>query len=317
MIVDAAGYRERRRETLERQRRPRRRAALERGRAGRARADERPGAARRPRAPEGALRGRDLQRGRRARPLRGRRAARLGVDASDAEPPAARRSTPRRARARDASLELLAAERASVSSVREPARGLAASTSPTASPGSRSPSSRGARGSPTSALAPGFPGLVLAAALPDARVDLIESVGRKCEFMRRAIDAAGIAQRRASSTRAPRSWRRAADGPRGLRRGHRPRGRPALDPRRARLAAAARGRRPGRLEGPPRPRRGGRAGARRASAGDASRCEIRRGRPLRRQPPPPPPRDPQDRPDARTACRAAREWRRSARSAAG
>jgi 16S rRNA (guanine527-N7)-methyltransferase len=38
----------------------------------------------------------------------------------------------------------------------------------------------------------GFPGLVLAVALPDSRVDLIESVGRKCEFMRRAAKAAGI-----------------------------------------------------------------------------------------------------------------------------
>lgn len=38
----------------------------------------------------------------------------------------------------------------------------------------------------------GFPGLVLAVALPEARIDLIESVGRKCEFMRRAIEAAGI-----------------------------------------------------------------------------------------------------------------------------
>ncbi len=39
----------------------------------------------------------------------------------------------------------------------------------------------------------GFPGLVLAVALPTARVDLIESVGRKCEFMRRAAGEAGIA----------------------------------------------------------------------------------------------------------------------------
>ncbi|MDX6589653.1 MAG: rRNA (guanine527-N7)-methyltransferase [Solirubrobacterales bacterium] len=38
----------------------------------------------------------------------------------------------------------------------------------------------------------GFPGLVLAVALPAARVDLIESVGRKAEFMRRAIAAAEI-----------------------------------------------------------------------------------------------------------------------------
>jgi 16S rRNA (guanine527-N7)-methyltransferase len=39
----------------------------------------------------------------------------------------------------------------------------------------------------------GFPGLVLAVAKPQAQVDLIESVGRKCEFMQHAIEAAGIA----------------------------------------------------------------------------------------------------------------------------
>ncbi|HEX2707516.1 MAG TPA: 16S rRNA (guanine(527)-N(7))-methyltransferase RsmG [Solirubrobacterales bacterium] len=37
----------------------------------------------------------------------------------------------------------------------------------------------------------GFPGLALAVALPNAEVDLIESIGRKCDFMRRAIAAAG------------------------------------------------------------------------------------------------------------------------------
>jgi len=47
----------------------------------------------------------------------------------------------------------------------------------------------------------GFPGLVLAVALPDARVDLIESVGRKCEFMRRAIEAAGIPDATVLNTR--------------------------------------------------------------------------------------------------------------------
>ena len=39
----------------------------------------------------------------------------------------------------------------------------------------------------------GLPGLVLAAELPKARVDLIESVGRKCEFLRDAIEAMGLA----------------------------------------------------------------------------------------------------------------------------
>jgi 16S rRNA (guanine527-N7)-methyltransferase len=38
----------------------------------------------------------------------------------------------------------------------------------------------------------GFPGLVLAVVLPEAHVDLIESVGRKCDFIERAIEAAEI-----------------------------------------------------------------------------------------------------------------------------
>jgi 16S rRNA (guanine527-N7)-methyltransferase len=38
----------------------------------------------------------------------------------------------------------------------------------------------------------GLPGLVLAAALPEARVDLIESTDRKCEFLRQAIERMGI-----------------------------------------------------------------------------------------------------------------------------
>jgi 16S rRNA (guanine527-N7)-methyltransferase len=39
----------------------------------------------------------------------------------------------------------------------------------------------------------GLPGLVLAAALPQARVDLIESLERKCAFLRDAIDRMGLA----------------------------------------------------------------------------------------------------------------------------
>jgi 16S rRNA (guanine527-N7)-methyltransferase len=48
----------------------------------------------------------------------------------------------------------------------------------------------------------GLPGLVLAAALPGAEVDLIESVGRKCEFARRAIERAGIERARVVCERA-------------------------------------------------------------------------------------------------------------------
>jgi len=47
----------------------------------------------------------------------------------------------------------------------------------------------------------GFPGLVLAVALPGASIDLIESVGRKCEFMRRAIEAAEIPNATVLNTR--------------------------------------------------------------------------------------------------------------------
>jgi 16S rRNA (guanine527-N7)-methyltransferase len=39
----------------------------------------------------------------------------------------------------------------------------------------------------------GFPGVVLAAALPSASIDLIESLRRKCEFMRLALAETGIA----------------------------------------------------------------------------------------------------------------------------
>jgi len=47
----------------------------------------------------------------------------------------------------------------------------------------------------------GFPGLALAVASPDARVDLIESVGRKCAFMTRAAEDAGIANATVLNTR--------------------------------------------------------------------------------------------------------------------
>jgi len=48
----------------------------------------------------------------------------------------------------------------------------------------------------------GFPGLVLAAALPATQVDLIESVRRKCEFIERAIAAAGLENARGVCDRA-------------------------------------------------------------------------------------------------------------------
>jgi 16S rRNA (guanine527-N7)-methyltransferase len=47
----------------------------------------------------------------------------------------------------------------------------------------------------------GFPGLALAVALADVEVDLVESITRKCAFMRRAIEAAGIANATVLDTR--------------------------------------------------------------------------------------------------------------------
>jgi 16S rRNA (guanine527-N7)-methyltransferase len=48
----------------------------------------------------------------------------------------------------------------------------------------------------------GFPGLVLAAALPEARVTLVESVVRKTEFIERAAAAAGLANVGVAAVRA-------------------------------------------------------------------------------------------------------------------
>lgn len=88
-------------------------------------------------------------------------------------------------------LALLAEERASVSSVvDERAWKVHVEDSLT---GLEVPELRAARRIADVGAGAGFPGLVLAVALPEAEVELIESVGRKCEFMRRAIEAAAIA----------------------------------------------------------------------------------------------------------------------------
>jgi 16S rRNA (guanine527-N7)-methyltransferase len=55
----------------------------------------------------------------------------------------------------------------------------------------------------------GFPGLVLAVVLPSAEVELIESVGRKCAFMRSAIDVARISNATVLNTRSE-DWAREA-----------------------------------------------------------------------------------------------------------
>jgi 16S rRNA (guanine527-N7)-methyltransferase len=96
-------------------------------------------------------------------------------------------------------LELLAQERASVSSVvDERAWKVHVADSLT---GLEVPELSAASRIADVGAGAGFPGLALAVALPHAQIDLIESVGRKCEFMRRAIDGAGIPNATVLNTR--------------------------------------------------------------------------------------------------------------------
>jgi 16S rRNA (guanine527-N7)-methyltransferase len=89
-------------------------------------------------------------------------------------------------------LDLLFQERASVSSVTEPQRAWRVHVADSLT-GLEVDELREAGRIADIGSGAGFPGLVLAVALPESRVDLIESVGRKCEFIQRAIDTAGIA----------------------------------------------------------------------------------------------------------------------------
>jgi 16S rRNA (guanine527-N7)-methyltransferase len=92
-------------------------------------------------------------------------------------------------------LELLASEPRAPSSVREPAEAWRVHVADSLAGLGFAELSQ-ARTIADVGAGAGFPGLVLAAALPAARVDLIESLSRRCEFMRRAIDVAQIANAR-------------------------------------------------------------------------------------------------------------------------
>jgi 16S rRNA (guanine527-N7)-methyltransferase len=97
-------------------------------------------------------------------------------------------------------LELLETERASVSSVTDPERAWKVHVADSLT-GLEIPALHETTRIADIGSGAGFPGLVLAVALPDAKVDLIESVGRKCEFIQRAIDAAGVANARVINAR--------------------------------------------------------------------------------------------------------------------
>lgn len=88
-------------------------------------------------------------------------------------------------------LKLLEEEKASVSSVTEPGRAWRVHVEDSLT-GLEVPELAKAGRIADIGSGAGFPGLVLAVALPSARVDLIESTGRKCKFIQHAIDSAGI-----------------------------------------------------------------------------------------------------------------------------
>jgi 16S rRNA (guanine527-N7)-methyltransferase len=88
-------------------------------------------------------------------------------------------------------LELLGEEKASVSSVTELDRAWKVHVADSLT-GLKVEQLRQAQHIADIGSGAGFPGLVLAVALPHVEVELIESIGRKCDFMRRAIATAGI-----------------------------------------------------------------------------------------------------------------------------
>ncbi|HEY7950876.1 MAG TPA: 16S rRNA (guanine(527)-N(7))-methyltransferase RsmG [Solirubrobacterales bacterium] len=97
-------------------------------------------------------------------------------------------------------LRLLAEERASVSSITEPGRAWRVHVADSLT-GLEIPDLRNAPRIADIGSGAGFPGLVLAVALPSSQLDLVESVGRKCEFIRRAIDTAAIGNARVLNVR--------------------------------------------------------------------------------------------------------------------
>jgi 16S rRNA (guanine527-N7)-methyltransferase len=89
-------------------------------------------------------------------------------------------------------LDLLAVERASVSSVTDPSDAWKVHVQDSLT-GLEIAELKAAAKVADIGSGAGFPGLVLAVLLPAARVDLIESVERKCKFIRTAIETGGIA----------------------------------------------------------------------------------------------------------------------------
>jgi 16S rRNA (guanine527-N7)-methyltransferase len=89
-------------------------------------------------------------------------------------------------------LDLVAAEPASITAVRDPAEGVDVHVAD-ALVALDQPAVRAARRIADLGSGGGFPGLALAIALPGAQVALVESVGRKCAFLAAAAASLGLA----------------------------------------------------------------------------------------------------------------------------
>jgi len=98
-------------------------------------------------------------------------------------------------------LDLVAAEHSSITAVRDPALGVDVHVADSLV-ALELPEVRDARRIADLGSGGGFPGLVLAIALPDARVALVESIGRKVDFLRGAIERLELANVEAIQARA-------------------------------------------------------------------------------------------------------------------
>ena len=129
-----------------------------------------------------------------------------------AEPSAVNQLSGEAREALRAVLEMLASERSAPTAVRDPERGWRVHVADSLS-GLEVEALRAARRIADLGAGAGFPGLPLAAALPGSRVDLIEATGRKCEFVRLAIERVGMDNARVVCERSE-SWaaRRSPDG---------------------------------------------------------------------------------------------------------
>lgn len=102
-------------------------------------------------------------------------------------------------------LDLVAVEHASITTVRDQAAGVDVHIADSLS-GLHAPQVRAATSIADLGSGGGFPGLALACALPATQVTLVESVGRKCDFLRRTAEDVGLRNVAVVQARAE-SWR--------------------------------------------------------------------------------------------------------------